>query len=35
MTATFLHAQQFDDAFVELVVAYAGDVELHFIERLD
>jgi hypothetical protein len=33
--AAVLHAQELVDALVELVVAHAGDVEAHGVERLD
>ncbi len=33
MTASVLHAEQFGNPFVKFMVAYAGDVELHRVER--
>ena len=35
MTTAVLHAEQFGDTLVELVVAHAGDVEMHRVERFD
>ncbi len=35
VTAAVLHTQQFGDTLVKFVVADAGDVELHRVERLD
>ncbi len=35
MAAAVLHAQQFGDALVELVVAHAGNIEMHRVERFD
>ena len=34
VTSAVLHAQQLGDALVELVVAHAGYIELHRVERL-